>query len=123
MKIAKSASGLLVLAILVLSGCHEFGRDRDWDRDRDRGRPGDSGDRPGRMAEVEGTVTDVDRGHGTVEITRRDGSKVVFFVGQGTRPAAKGRFANLREGDRVRAEGRQREDRYFDLNCSDSDLG
>jgi tRNA(Ile2) C34 agmatinyltransferase TiaS len=115
MKFAKSASGLLVLAILVVSGCSEFGRDRDWDRDRDRGRPGDSRDRPGRMAEVEGTVTDVDRGHGTFEITRRDRSKVVFFVSRETRPAARERFANLREGDRVRAEGRQREDRHFDL--------
>ncbi len=106
MKVANSIFGVLVLGLLVFTGCHEMGRDRDR---------GDYRGRTGRMEEVEGTVTIVDRGHGTLEITRRDRSKVVFFIGPETRASAKDRFADLRVGDRVRAEGRQREDRHFDL--------
>ena len=68
------------------------------------------------MEEVEGTVTIVDRGHGTFEVTQRNRDKVVFFVGRDTRSAAKDRFADLKVGDRVRVEGRQREERnQFDL--------
>jgi hypothetical protein len=105
MKNAKLTFGMLIWAILLLAGCHEIGH----------GRPGEYGGSVGRMERVEGTVTIVDRGHGTFEMGLRDSSKVVFFVGADTRPAAKDRFASLKVGDYVRAEGRYKESNHFDL--------
>ena len=105
MKFGNVVFGLVAMASIALASCHEFGHDR----------PGDYSRRSGRMEQLEGTVTIVDRGHGTFQMGLRDSSKVVFFVVPDTLASAKDRFARLQVGDYVRAEGRHRDGNNFEL--------